>query len=167
MQTVWSISGQPDVYTDSLTTTDGYKVTAFLTWNKMDLVLNLANTAADVISSGSNTAIGTCVETLDSEGETLAARVTTTGNYALCHWMYFKGQTEGDTYHAVGGTNAANWGETRYYNEVEWGTSGSHITGANIQSNGTPIDNKHGFALSDTSLTTGFINGGVYSMSWY
>lgn len=77
--------------------------------------------------------IGTCVETLDADGTSLAARVTTEGNYALCHWMYYKGQTASDPTSATSAGNAnANWGETRYLNEVEWGTSGSHITGALI-----------------------------------
>jgi hypothetical protein len=167
MHTVYSISGQPDVYTGDLTTTDGYQLTVFLTWRSMLSTVSLVDgTITDLIVANDNVGMGTCVETLDSEGESLAAAISTEGNYAICHWMYYKGQTIGTTHNAVGGTSAANWGETRYYNEVEWGTAGSHITGANIQSNGTPIDARNSFALSETDLTT-FVNNAVYTMSWY
>ena len=39
-------------------------------------------------------AIGTCVETLDSNGAPILGTegsMEAVGNFALCHWMYFKG----------------------------------------------------------------------------
>merc|ERR1711862_712339 len=91
---------------------------------------------------------------------------TNTGNYALCHWMYFGGQSIGNTASTTGGTAANNWGETRFYTEAEWGTDGSHITGNTIQTGGTAIGSRYSFGLSHSGLAS-FVDGAVYSMSWY
>lgn len=119
------------MYSGTLVATDGYKVNVFVTWRTMSAQAHLITLAADPINIGDPAVIGTCVETLDADGVALASRVTSEGNYALCHWFYYKGQSTGDpTSASKTGTAAANWGETRYLTEVEWGTSGSHITGA-------------------------------------
>ena len=34
--------------------------------------------------------MGTCVVTLDDAGVELESNVATEGNYALCHWFFFK-----------------------------------------------------------------------------
>ena len=80
--------------------------------------------------------------------------------------MYFAARNAGNPGSTLNGTTAANWGETRYYTEEEWGTAGSHITGAVIQTLGTAIGTRYTFALSHTTLTS-YSDGGVYSMSWY
>ena len=69
---------------------------------------------------------------------------------------------------AQGGERYVNWGETRYLTETEWGTNGSHILGTNIQTLGTRIETsgQYDFALSHSSLQE-YINGAIYSMSWY
>ena len=120
--------------------------------------------------------IGTCIETLDRSGNPLAAAVTTEGNYAICHWLYFeRGETL--TSNAAysnqlrGGVNG-EWGETVYLNEAEWASSGSRITGESIRTLGTPISADYGFARSgfaDTAVTSTytFQAMGVYQMSWY
>ena len=78
MTTVWSLQGQPDVYSGSLVTTDGYMITSYLTWRSMVNTQSLTDgTTTVTMLSNDPSVIGTCVETLDSEGEALAARVTT------------------------------------------------------------------------------------------
>lgn len=102
----------------------------------------------------------------------MAAGVSDQGNFALCHWLYYKGQgglvaaNPNESYYAKDGAAGVNWGETRFYNAYEWGNSGSHITGANIQTGGTAVGGGQGFALSHTNLLT-YTAGVIYSMSWY
>lgn len=81
--------------------------------------------------------VGTCVETLDDDGEYLRSGVKIQGNYAICHWMYFLAQAGtvnllNTSYSTLGGTIGTNWGETRFLNEYEWGTHGSALLGTNI-----------------------------------
>lgn len=114
--------------------------------------------------------VGTCVETLTSEGETLPAGTITEGNFGLCHWFYISLQTGSATSNTNGttlnGVTGTDWGETRYYTETEWGTAASGLTGSVVQTKGKAIGAAHGFALSHTSLTA-FVPYTIYSMSWY
>ena len=75
---------------------------------------------AKVITKGKPAAIGTCVESLDSAGNPFIDSQTIYGNFALCHWLYFKGQT--NNHHVrLGGTVNTHWGETRIYGYKDWG----------------------------------------------
>lgn len=76
--------------------------------------------------------IGTCIETLTEEGLPLPADTNTHGNYAICHWMYYKAMSPEETSFTLDGTVNLNWGELRYFNEYEWGAGGQFISGANI-----------------------------------
>lgn len=87
------------------------------------------------------------------------------GNFAICHWLYYKGRSN-STYYTLNGATGVNWGETRFYNAYEWGNSGSHITGASIQTAGTSVGLTYGFELSHNPLTT-YVAGEIYTMSWY
>jgi hypothetical protein len=83
--------------------------------------------------------------------------------------MYFSLSAANDlTGERIGGTRYNSWGETRYLTEEDWGTGGSKILGTNIRSLGTRITDgeTYGFALSMSNLTE-YVNGGIYSMSWY
>jgi hypothetical protein len=99
------------------------------------------------------------VETLDADGAPLAAGVTYEGNYALCHWFYGTRVLDAGSYD--GGIHGAdNWGETRYLNEHEWGTSGYDLTGSVIQTTGTRITddgNPWGFTLDKYATMTTYV----------
>lgn len=61
--------------------------------------------------------MGTCIETLDDDGNVLAAGTDTEGNFAICHWFYVivGGNTTGITaFGAIG----VDYSETRYYTEA-------------------------------------------------
>ena len=62
--------------------------------------------------------IGTCVETLNSDGTRLEEGETLMGNFAICHWLYYTGITANDPTRATnGGTVGTDWGETRILTE--------------------------------------------------
>jgi hypothetical protein len=67
----------------------------------------------------------------------------------------------------AGGRVGLDWGETRYLTEFDWGTQGSNISGTRIETLGTAIGAANGFALSETTALTAYLDGGVYSQSWY
>lgn len=121
---------------------------------------------ATAVVAGDRAAIGTCVETLDDDGLTLAAGISTEGNYAICHWFYFLARTN-TTATKQGGYVGLDWGETRYLTEFDWGTAGSNISGTRIETLGSAIGAAHGFALSETTALTTFLDGGVYTHTWY
>ena len=116
--------------------------------------------------AGERSAIGTCVETLDIDGTTLAAGIDTEGNYAICHWFYVLAISN-TTASKSGGAAGYDWGETRYLTEFDWGTAGSNISGTRIETLGSAIGGEYGFALSETSALTTYVIGGIYSQSWY
>lgn len=167
LATTWVISGQSELYTDTLDT-DGYQITAFFTWRDVFSVNQMS--AAPAITAATTCVIGTCVETRDPNGDQLAAGKTTVGNYAICHWLYVQVQSGSATLNTSGtfggGLAGTDWGETRYLTETEWGTAGAALTGATAHTTGTAVGAAHGFALSDTGLTA-FVPKAVYSMSWF
>lgn len=124
-----------------------------------------AGTTGDTITALFNSVVGTCVETLDEDGNTLAAGREDVGNYAICHWWYYIGRSN-NTGITAGGTTGTDYGETRYYTEKEWGVHGSGLTGANIQTRGTALSSGEGFALSHSSLTA-YVAGNIYTQTWY
>lgn len=161
-------------YTGDVPNTDGYKIVASFLWRDISTVVK-TDTTGTTIAKGEKVAMGTCVETLDYEGATLAAGTIDQGNFAICHWFYTYGEgtqetgtanTVNRTYWAKDGVAGVNWGETRIYTAYEWGNSGSGVRGANIQTNGVALDEKQGFALSHTALA-GYTAGTIYSMSWF
>ena len=65
--------------------------------------------------------IGTCVETLYETGARLESGENTMGNFALCHWLYYKGDTVANG-NAIGFAlgSTTQWGEVRIYAEEQW-----------------------------------------------
>jgi len=177
MITMWNLQGQSTVYTGALASTDGYKITASMIWRTaVDAVRysrmgDYGNTytaggLSTDVTLGTRAAMGTCVETLTDDGATLPAGIDTQGNYAICHWMYFLAGTN-TTSTKPGGRVGLDWGETRYLTEFDWGTAGSNISGTRIETLGTGLGAAQGFALSETTVLTSFVDGGVYSQTWY
>jgi len=125
-----------------------------------------ANSALTATTAGKPAAIGTCVETLDDDGLTLAAGLDTEGNYAICHWFYVMARSE-TTGTKAGGRAQFDWGETRYLTEFDWGTAGSNISGTRVMTLGSAIGAEYGFALSETTALATYVVGAIYSQSWY
>merc|ERR1740117_2019774 len=80
--TSWTLAGSTTAYAGTLTTTDGYSITASMTWKVLTTDTTETTKCAAVIC-----VIGTCVQTMDSAGVVVAATVTDDGNLALCHWF--------------------------------------------------------------------------------
>lgn len=126
-----------------MTDTDGYQVTAALTWQSLagvtlDRYHNGDGNYIQAITSGHPSAIGSCVETWDSWTMPLAPGATAWGNHAICHWLYYLGQSDTAST-SLGGAAGTDFGETRYYTSAEWGTAGSRLNGGNIRSLGHAI----------------------------
>lgn len=91
------------------------------------------DTAATPIAITSSIAvIGTCFESIDNEGLPLAPETKDSGNFAICHWMYYTGRSTETSQPPEGGVVGSNWGEVRYLNEFEWADGGSSITGVSV-----------------------------------
>lgn len=97
----WTLVGTTDVYSDrvdALNGSDGYRIVASHLWRDISTTAKTAVTntkswdgvtAMDTaVVKGERVALGTCVETLDYDGEKLAAGTDNQGNYAICHWFY-------------------------------------------------------------------------------
>lgn len=78
VQTTWALAGSTSAYTGTLTTTDGYQLTATLVWQDPGSVATTANGGSGEAPTAGTTkmSMGTCVETLDSAGAVLATTVT-------------------------------------------------------------------------------------------
>merc|ERR1740139_1634596 len=70
-------TGNTKTYAGTLTTTDGYSITASMTWKVLTTDTTETTKCAAVIC-----VIGTCVQTMDSAGVVVAATVTDDGNLA-------------------------------------------------------------------------------------
>ena len=66
MVTTWQLTGLTILYDGELVDTDGYKITASVTWQSLSALTTTLNSTAITASAAS--VIGTCVETLDDEG---------------------------------------------------------------------------------------------------
>lgn len=109
--------------------------------------------------------IGTCVETLNSDGTRLEEGTTDQGNFAICHWFYYAGSNN-TAKSQKGGADGTDWGETRILTEEQWGNGGSVLTGASMQGSGTRLDATYnGFTLGGTVAT--YSSTSFYTMSWY
>lgn len=100
--------------------------------------------------------MGTCIETLDEDGIPLHQWDTDSGNVAICHWMYYVGQSN-VTSITKNGTAGINWGETRYLNRQEWGYGGSNLTGVAI----------NGLGVGLTLATQGFVTAPALGATLY
>jgi len=128
-----------------------------------------ATVSAEAITATttSHAVIGTCVETLDEDGVPLHQWDTKTGNVAMCHWMYYLGQTNTSGI-TKNGTTGTDWSETRYLNRQEWGYGGSEMTGVAIDSIGTALTlTGEGFVRTPTIGVTLYTAASVYTNQWY
>jgi len=101
--------GTTNAYAGDLSTTDGYSITASFTWN---LLTSTATTVAGKDCSAVTCAIGTCVETLDNNGDVIASTVVDEGNMALCHWFHLAAGVVNTV--GVNSSSTTAYSETRY-----------------------------------------------------
>lgn len=117
-----------------------------------------------------NMTIGGCVETLDSSSVALATGVTTEGNYAMCHWLFFAAVPGNVPVLTLSGTTSG-YGTTRFLSETQWGTNGNAITGAGAISSGGGTElsaTTNGLTYSPVvSATFNLFTATDYSMWWY
>ena len=156
METTWTLEGQTTTYTGGFDS-DGYKIVASLKWQVLSTYLEDA-AATPVAITNTAAVIGTCVETLTEEGTALRPGDVTSGNFAICHWLYYTGLSE-TTEAPLNMVKGVHWGETRILNEEEWYQAGFLITGMSVQTLGTRLDyNNNGFILS-TYDNAAYANG--------
>lgn len=169
----WTLAGSTTAYTGTYTLTDGYNITAALTW--VDPGTNFTTTYGGT-NEGSTSAqevgMGTCVETYKADGSAaLAASTTTEGNYALCHFIFYKsGASPVTLVAAASGTN--DWGQSNYLNETQWGTAGAGVKGNGMKasnSGGTMITTaSYGHAITPAGASgTTTIAVGSKTFFWY
>jgi len=162
MKTTWTLAGTTNAYDGSLTTTDGYSITASMIW----ILLTTTDTTVTGKNCTDNTcAIGTCVETYDRSGSVIEATVNDEGNMAICHWMYIlKSATVNSVGVATSSTSA--YSETRYLVATEWGTAGNALVGSSLMNTGTLIGATYGFARTPSTKPT-LYTAGTYTQFWY
>ena len=161
--TSWTLAGSTTAYAGTLTTTDGYNITATFTWK----VLN--STATGVTSKTCATVacvLGTCVETYTSAGVVVASTVTDDGNIALCHWFLIAANSTAGTVAVVSGTTNT-YGIANYMTATQWGTAGNAMVGNGLLTRGTSIGTTHGFALTPATKPTTVYTAGTYTQLWY
>ena len=160
LKTTWTIMGTDNAYADELTTTDGYSIKASFVYN----LLTTATTSNGIDCLTTTCAIGTCVETLDSDGVVIGSQVTTEGNMAICHWFYYAAgviETVG-----VNSSSATAYSETRYLQYADWGTAGSNVLGSKLLNAGSVIGTTYGFVREPSSKPTTY-QSQMYTMFWY
>jgi len=136
MVTVWTMLGSTTDYIGSLPDTDGYKITASLTW--ADTSLYTTSRGGETLTN-LDTAYGTCVVSVDNVGNTQLDTEIDSGNQVICHWLYYKGGSVLTAGSTADDKTGLVYGETRYLNGSEWGYNGSGIVGSNIKTLGTAL----------------------------
>jgi hypothetical protein len=159
--TSWTLAGSTTAYAGSLTTTDGYNITATFTWQLLTATLT-AVSGKDCATIACT--IGTCVETYDSAGVVVASTVTDDGNIALCHWFLIGAGVVNTTTNVSGDTNA--YGIANYMTATLWGTAGNAMVGNGLLTRGTSIGTTHGFALTPATKPATY-TAGSYTQFWY
>lgn len=74
MVTTWTLAGQTETYKGDIIS-DGYKITASMTWQALQSVTADLSAVANSITNNP-AVIGTCVETLTDEGYALQPNIT-------------------------------------------------------------------------------------------
>merc|ERR1712139_203634 len=166
--TAWALSGSTTAYTGTITTTDGYQIVATLTWKTPGNTKPTAS--AESPSDNAPMGMGTCAETLTSASAALATTVTTEGNFALCHWVFWL--FSGDTAVALSAasTGTYDWGSTHYLTTTQWGTNGGAIKGSTMKSGGGTAltSTANGLVLSPVAAqATTTIAVGAKTFTWY
>ena len=168
MVTTWALAGSTTAYSGTYAT-DGYKLTATLVWKAPTTTSKISET----LGSNLKTGMGTCVETLKTDGTVPTSTDTTIGNFALCHFMFYESNTgAGLTIEpAWTGTTDKHWGVSKYLTTAQWGTAGSGIIGntMNTSGGGAAITTSvWGLVMTPTpaSGTTALVAGN-YVFEWY
>lgn len=162
MVTTWQLIGSTAAYSGTLTTTDGYNITASLTWKL--LTSNSTDTTGQTCDSA-KCAIGTCVETYDSAGVVVAATVLDDGNHAICHWFIIAASATLNTA-GLAGTTADEYSIARYLTAAQFGTAGNAIIDSTAITTGTEIGASYGFTRSPTTKPTTYA-AQAYTQNWY
>jgi len=173
----WLLEGSTTAYVDATgvtIATDGYKITAGLTWKTLSNSTSF-NTGAtlsnETPADADDMAIGGCVETLTSTSVALATGVATEGNFAICHWLFFDAVAGNTPVLNLAAVTSA-YGTTRYLNETQWGTNGGAVTGAGmISSSGgtelTATTNGLTYDPVPSATFTAYVDATIYKMWWY
>ena len=159
MVTSWTLAGATTAYAGTLTTTDGYSITASMTWKVLTTDTTETTKCAAVIC-----VIGTCVQTMDSAGVVVAATVVDDGNLALCHWFLLLATSPTTASNISGATN--EYSVAKYLTAAQWGTAGAAIAGATLLPTGTSIGSTHGIVLSPATKPTTYA-AQAYTQFWY
>lgn len=168
--TTWTLTGATTAYSGTLST-DGYKLKAGMTYvNGL-----LDATSGDTISVGSVIGIGTCVETLDSAGAAVATTVTTVGNFAICHFLFYAATSSGNSGTVTNAYTGTHWGLTTYMTATQWYSSSGTTAGAgllgstmNTSGGGTGLTSgTNGLVFTPATTVTNFVVSTVYEMEWY
>lgn len=109
LKTTWTLGGTTNAYAGELSTTDGYSIMASFTWNLLT-VTTTAVAGKDCATVAC--AIGTCIETLDSDGDVIASTVVDEGNMALCHWFHLAAGVVNTV--GLNSASTSAYSETRY-----------------------------------------------------
>merc|ERR1740117_1434993 len=117
--TSWTLAGSTTAYADTLTTTDGYSITASMTWKVLTTDTTETTKCAAVIC-----VIGTCVQTMDSAGVVVAA---TGKGYGMGYGGY--GQGYGMGYGGYGQGYGAGYGGMYEYGMGYGGYGGEYGQG--------------------------------------
>lgn len=171
----WVLTGLTTAYAGTLTTTDGYQIVATLTWvstvdNDFAAVDATSGGTGETVSVGDNVGGGTCVATLGTDNSTeLASTVTTDGNFALCHFIFWQSVNSGTAPAFVAAASGAtNWGQTNFLATGAWGTAGSGITGATMRT-GTGVQyigDSYGHTLTPAGAAGATIAAGDKQFTW-
>merc|ERR1740117_2165342 len=157
--TSWTLAGSTTAYAGTLTTTDGYSITASMTWKVLTTDTTETTKCAAVIC-----VIGTCVQTMDSAGVVVAATVTDDGNLALCHWFLLATTSIVTPGNVSGATN--DYAIANYLTAAQWGTAGAAIVGTSLLTTGTSIGSTYGIVLSPATKPTTYA-AQAYTQFWY
>merc|ERR1740117_521259 len=157
--TSWTLAGSTTAYAGTLTTTDGYSITASMTWKVLT-----TDTTETTKCTGVICVIGTCVQTMDSAGVVVAATVTDDGNLALCHWFLLATTSIVTPGNVSGATN--DYSIANYLTAAQWGTAGAAIVGTSLLTTGTRIGSTYGLVLSPATKPATYA-AQAYTQFWY
>jgi len=161
MVTSWTLGGSTTAYAGTLTTTDGYSISASLTWKSLATLLT---TEGSETCASKKCAIGTCVETFDSAGVVVAATVTDDGNHAICHWFLIAASS---TLNSVGtGTTTDAYSIANYLTAAQFGTGGAALIPSTLLTTGVTIGTAHGFTRTPATKST-LYTAQAYTQFWY
>lgn len=163
--TSWTLAGSTTAYAGTLTTTDGYTITASLTWKILSTQLTGETIGGTITCNTTACVIGTCVETMDSAGVLVAATVVDDGNHALCHWFLMAAGAVNLVSNVSGQTNA--YSIANYLTSAQWGVGGNAVTGATLLTTGVSIGTTHGFALTPATKPASTYAAQAYTQLWY